>query len=189
MPEHHPSAASRLGYAKAELAAGAALLVAWHLARCPDCVQALEAESGGRFRADEVTPAPASDDGDAVGTFLARAGPGLSHEPWRWAGPGALSASVRGAAGLGEHVYLLKARAGQKLARHGHPGAERVMVLQGAFHDGAQTYRVDDVSERQARDVHALRVADDGECVCLVVNDGPPELYGMGRWVKPFLRL
>jgi hypothetical protein len=59
---------------------------------------------------------------------------------WRWAGPGVRVAWLNDEAGEGEQLYLLKARAGSKLPDHGHEGAERVVVLEGAFVDGTERF-------------------------------------------------
>ena len=90
------------------------------------------------------------------------------------------------AAGVGEQAYLLVAQKGRGLPNHGHAGFERVLVLEGAFVDGAVRYGVGDISEREGDGLHAP-VAGDARCVCLVATEQPLAMSGPARVMQRFL--
>lgn len=112
-PTHHPTSASQLGYSTSELGAGAALLVGLHRSRCPVCVahERLREKVDGKARprltaersfapatakAEEIVAAPF--DVDDIG--------GFKRGRWWWIAPGVSIATVKGAAGIGERIYL-----------------------------------------------------------------------------------
>jgi putative transcriptional regulator len=198
--EHHPSAASLLAYMATELAAGAALVVATHIELCPRCAEMVRAlENDGRVAVD-IAPGEAND-------TLSRGPPrplarqpisgldlpvglaGLRVGRWWWAGPGITVMLVKGAAGLGEQLYLLKGRAGAVLPRHEHRGVEWVVVLKGAFAEGATRFRRGDISERGADEMHGLRVMPEEECICLVATDDQSlHWLGLRQFLAPLLK-
>lgn len=203
-PTHHPSDQSLQDYSALQLGAGAALLVASHLERCVACNNAHLARVSGRLNAGDITtrgdnvapfpPLPAMAGGSkapkAMGDLTAFSALGaFARGPWRWAGPGLRTASVEGAAGLGERVYLLRGQPGARLPRHSHRGSEWVLVAQGSYLDDGELYQVGDVSEHHATHTHGLTVTSPAECVCLVVSDQPPRIHGIGRLLEPFLKL
>ena len=195
---HHPSSRSLSEYATLQLGAGAALLVASHLERCSLCSAAnLDASAGRGIAAgvsscgEAVTPAaPRMTEGKTIGdgvTFVELGG--YARGAWRWAGAGLRTATVRGAAGIGERVYLLRGRPGAELPTHTHRGSEWVLVLEGAYTDGDQRFELGDVSEHHDAHTHSLTVTADAECICLVVTDRPAKIHGIGRLLEPFLKL
>lgn len=109
--------------------------------------------------------------------------------PWLWAGSGIRVAHVVGAAGFGEHLYLLKAQAGARLLQHGHEGQERVVVLQGSYVDGDCRYSIGDITENDHTRIHGLQATEDGPCVCLVATDGSLKFSGFARWIQILLRI
>jgi putative transcriptional regulator len=106
--------------------------------------------------------------------------------PWRWAGPGLQIASMHSSAGLGEWLYLLRAQPGAKLPKHGHRGAERLVILEGSFTDQGVTLERGDYIEQDTACEHQP-VVNDQPCVCLISTDGPLKLKGVARWLQPFL--
>jgi putative transcriptional regulator len=200
---HHPAEDSLLDYALGKLAPGAALAVAAHLEACPHCRQEaafLERVGGAVIAADETAALPAGALDRALAALdaptprpaappagLPRALAGRRIGRWRWAGPGVRIAWLTEAAAAGEHLYLLKARPGVKLPRHGHHGRERVTVLAGAFLDGGKRYGPGDLCECDACDEHQPVAGPEGECVCLVATEGRLRLGGVARWLQPIL--
>jgi anti-sigma factor ChrR (cupin superfamily) len=168
----HPSAELRSNYAIGNLAPGAALAVAAHLELCESCrsasgrterVQRLR-RTAGRASAQEAAAEPKA--------LAAELPPSLEKLPvgrWRRIRSGVRAAPLKGAAGLGESVHLLKIA---PTARAPLPtAAEFVLVLDGVLHQDAMTYKVGDFLElgalRGGKPQAGARIG----CLCLVVGD------------------
>lgn len=202
-PRKHPSKATLSAFATGALAPGAAFVAAAHVRHCERCardVRLLEAVGGALL--DQCAPAPLQPDAlQAVLTRLDGPPPPretAGHEdvvdprtagPWRWAGPGLKRATIAGAPGPGECVYLLRGGRGAKVPRHGHRGPEQVLVLQGAFTADGVVYAAGDFVEADGRHQHGLEVVSDAECVCLVATRGRLRLHGAAGWLQPFIGL
>lgn len=177
---HHPSLAMRSDYAAGNLAPGAALALALHLKLCPACAIAIEtmggasqgagadaaargAPSGGRSFTAQDRPRPARPQTGLFETLEAsRAG------PWWPAGRGLRIAALKGVSGLGEAVFLLKARPGARFKPSS--GLEQLLVLEGSFEDQGRNYEAGDFVERAAESLDHPRVAG-VENRCLLVAD------------------
>jgi putative transcriptional regulator len=215
MPLHHPPEELLLDYAAGSLHEPAALVVATHLALCPDCrrrTRAFEAVGGELL---ETLPAVPTRGG--VEAVLARldepepAGPAaaalddetrrLVPEPLR----GYLGASLRDLAWRkvtrgfdqvelplprpGYATRLLRIRPGAALPRHTHGGSESVLVLDGGFSDERGHYARGDLALSDARVVHRPVADPDGDCLCLIVIEGPVKFAGaLGRLLNMFVR-
>ena len=199
----HPSWDSLFCYASGTLAPGAALVLASHAESCVICaaeLRFLESVGGALLdttpttermapgaleavlaRAATLEPSPPAPSGRELPAALA----GRRIGRWRWTGPGLWKATIRGAAGPGERLYLLRGRAGARLPEHGHFGPERLLVLSGEFADGGHVYSAGDLIESGPDRHHQPEVRSD--CCCLVSTEGPLKLSGLPRLLQPFL--
>lgn len=215
MPSHHPTEDLLIAYATGSLAEPVSLVVASHMAFCPDCradVARLEALGGALLekeaestpldpavlsdllaRLDE--PAPAADvaespDGDRslpqpLRGYVAGR---LADLPWKTLG-GVAQVEL-----LSERddfrTRLLRIPAGMAMPQHGHEGSEHTLVLAGGFSDDGAHFLRGDVALADPTVDHRP-VADAGEdCLCLAVTDAPLRLTGrFTRLLNPFLRV
>lgn len=107
----------------------------------------------------------------------------LAALPWRKLGGGVDEIQVPSVATGGEHLRLLRIRAGSAVPRHTHDGNEMVMVLSGGFSDAAGHYLRGDVGLSDPSIDHTP-VADAGEdCVCLSYTDAPLRFTGPLGWL------
>ena len=198
---HHPAEDSLLAYATGKLSPGAALIVGAHADACPHCAEEiafLERIGGAVLETTETDDvAPGALDRalaalDEAAPPVAAAPPGMPQVlagrrigRWRWAGPGVRVAWLNEEAGVGEQLYLLKAQAGARFPAHGHNGAEWVVVLQGAFHDGGDRFGPGDLSERGPEDHHQPVIDPSAGCLCLIATEGRLRLSGVARLMQP----
>ncbi len=115
-------------------------------------------------------------------------GPALERLAWRKRG--GLFEEARLPVGSGAFsVSLMRLKPGASMPRHTHRGVEYTLVLAGGFTDGDRQFGPGDFSAKDSSVEHSPVVDDDGECICLVVQDAPVKLTGtFGRLVNPFLR-
>ncbi|MDC7788595.1 ChrR family anti-sigma-E factor [Rhodoplanes sp. TEM] len=216
---HHPTEATLAAFAAGTLDEGRMLVVAAHLAACPECrrtVRMLEATGGVLLDdlppvdvgSDALARAMAEIDGGGRDAGLsARPGrggeviPGLSpaHQtllasyemgPWRWVGPGVSWRQIETPTLPGGRVFLLKAAGGTALPDHTHTGTELTCVLTGAFRHEHGRYGPGDVDEADDEVDHTPIVEPGGECICLVAMQGRLKLNGLlGKVLQPFVRL
>lgn len=122
----------------------------------------------------------------ALGRFV-----GKALERLTWRKRGGLFEEARLPVGAGPFtVSLMRLKAGASVPRHTHRGVEYTLVLAGGFADGDRQFGPGDFSAKDGSVEHSPVVDDDGECLCLVVQDAPVKLTGtFGRLVNPFLRM
>lgn len=206
--QFHVSEEHLLDYAAGAASEAVSLLVATHLALCPDCrAKVADYERIGGAMLDESQPAALPD--AALATVLdrlddmpdetpARLPAESFDEPTRRLLPEPLRSyigcnldaaswhSVTKALQeielpLGESGYrtrLYRIKAGQAMPEHTHGGTEMTLVLAGGFTDDTGHYGRGDVSIADDALVHTP-VADPGEdCICLAVTDAPLKLTG-----------
>jgi putative transcriptional regulator len=195
---HHPGDDMLLAYASGASDEALSLIVATHLALCPQCrgkVAKMEA-LGGAILAD-VAPEPVSD--SALKAVMARLDLAIVEKPvsraispahftapeplrsylggdldrvhWTKMGPGISYKPLfrRGPA----RAQLIRSRAGRGVGMHSHGGEEFTLVLTGGFTDTTGHYRRGDL---QCTDPSVLHrpLADEGEdCIVLAVSDAP----------------
>lgn len=215
MPAHHPSPEDLMEYAAGSQHEPLALLIATHLALCPDCRRELrrlealggelieelpaEAMSPGAFdsllaRLDEPvagTPAPAAvQDRDALLPRPLRDYVGASLDKLAWHARGGVAEAELLPDFPGYKTRLLRIRPGTVLPTHTHKGNEYTIVLAGGFSDEGGHYVRGDVALADSTVTHRP-VADPGEdCLCLAVTDGPLRLTGpVGRLLNFFVRI
>lgn len=208
-PTQHPAEATLVDYAAGSCDAGRALVIAAHLAACPDCRRTVRlAEAVGGVLMEDLEPAPMS--AGALDAVLARLDVSPPAEParpdqrpdWiavpaevldaarrrkRWAAPGVWVAPITRGPGR-RSSYLLRVGAGMAMPRHTHQGVETILVLKGAYEDRGQLYRPGDLAENDETVDHRPQVTRDGECVCLVSAEAPlTPLDWVGRLFQPFV--
>jgi putative transcriptional regulator len=205
-PRHHPSDELLLAYAAGSCAETVSLVVATHLALCPDCraeVAQLEALGGALLEELAPTPLPAGllqqvmSRIDDPAEALAEPGPDegstradneqLLPRPLRdyvggpldklsWRRLGPLSVVELVGGAAGASTQLMRIRPDTIIPRHSHPGLELVLVLAGAMSDERGTYQRGDISEADASLVHEQVTAAGEDCICLVASGGALEL-------------
>jgi len=216
MTTHIPNDEVLLDYAAGTLAEAPSLMVASHLALCPESrsrVHAMEAVGGTML--EEVTPselAPGSL--DALLGRLDEPEPAMSQpvkttvtspvlpQPlrdylgcdldgiqWKRRGMGVSTAELPTPAEGGQS-FLLKVDAGRAMPQHTHEGEEWVMVLKGAFDDETGHYARGDIAVSDSTVDHQPVAAMGEDCVCLVYTEGPVKLTGrFGRFMNPFVKI
>lgn len=211
MIAHHLPLDMLVDYAAGSLEEGPLLMVASHVALCPQCrAQVTRFEEVGGALLEDIEPvAVASKTFDRIVAQLDEPVPqqvektanGLaellpfplrhyvdSSARWRYAGGGVQEIEL--SLGEGKHqASLLRIPGGRSMARHRHKGLEYTLVLAGGFSDRGAHYTPGDVC-LAAEPEHAP-LADAGtDCICLAVVDGPIVLTGpLGRLLNPWLRL
>lgn len=218
-PTHHPEPEALLAYAAGSLDEANAVLVATHLALCPQCrtdIGRLEAIGGvltgsiapaplapdalaaALARLDEPEAAPAAASGVVHDDETRRAVPAplrdylggnLSTLPWKWRGPALRELPL--AIGDGAvRATLLRVRPGAAMPAHTHGGVETTLVLRGAFTDDVGRFARGDVATATSELDHQPVAAPDDECICFAVIEGPLRLTGpIGRLFNPILKL
>jgi putative transcriptional regulator len=200
-PAHHPNDETLLSYAAGTLGEGFSLVIAAHLAFCPDCRAAIaggEAIGGDLLeelapellavgarervlaRLDTVPPdAPAPVRRSELNPqFPAPLNRYLDRDyaavPWRSLGPGLHHFEVLPHHHADFHnVRLLRIAPGRKLPRHGHSGMELTLVLLGSYSDELGRFGRGDVAETDEEIVHQPVSGRDEDCICLVATDAP----------------
>jgi len=205
-----------LDYAAGSLSEGPSLVVATHLALCPEArKQVADMESVGGAMLEEIEPVYVG--ADCLDELMARldeAGPARSVDSRERAEDPVLPQPLRGyvggdideirwkrrGAGLsiaelpspveGGHAFLMKVDAGKAMPRHTHDGNEMVMVLQGAFEDESGHFGRGDLAVSDHAVEHQPVASPGPDCICLVFTDAPVRLTGpLGRLMNRFIRI
>ena len=206
-PSHHPLDESLARLAAGSLDAGPRLVVATHLAGCPQCrarMRSFEAVGGALL--EEFAPAGLST--DAFARTVARIdGPvrppvepkvfdadmpaPLRHfpvGPWRFVHPGLRWRRLALPDDPNANVIMLRVAAGQRVPQHGHTGTEYTQVVKGGFSDSFGHYVQGDCIEMDEEVDHQPVVDRDGECIVLAAVEGRLRLHGwMGRLFQPLI--
>jgi putative transcriptional regulator len=193
-----------MSYAAGSLPEAPSLLIATHLAICPECrVHAGELDALGGAMLEDLSPTIMEP--DAFDRVIARLDepepPKVPPPPADPVLPAPLRAYVgRGIDGIawkklargieefrlpipntkGYATRLIRVAAGRDIPSHSHDGDELTLVLAGGFTDGEHSYRRGDVAGADADPTVSHRpVADqDGECICLIVTEGKLRFSG-----------
>jgi putative transcriptional regulator len=215
--KHHIADDLVLAYASGELDEATSLLVATHMALCPQCRQALElAESiGGTLIEEEAeaeiadgeleaifgrienakesaTPAPVPERGRRGSYVLPQplrdyADGDVDCLRWRSLGGGVRHLPIDTGASRAK-ARLLYIPAGSKVPDHGHRGLELTLVLAGSFYDEGAWFRRGDVEEADATVEHQPVAGPEEACICLAVTDAPLRFRSLiPRLAQPFL--
>ncbi|MCP4808068.1 MAG: anti-sigma factor [Proteobacteria bacterium] len=205
---HHVPENLLLDYTTGTATEAVALVVAGHLALCPECserarliedvggllLESLDAEpmADGSLeslmaRLDDPIPVPPAP--PVVPSFLAEVPlPSALHHyvdgatGWRRVLPGIKTVQLPVALD-GVPVHLMALSGGMTIPEHGHEGIELNLVLAGGFDDADEqsAYLPGDLSVKSSETVHTIEVHDDEDCIVLVVRSGklvPQNLVG-----------
>ena len=194
-----------------------ALLIATHLALCPQCRdQTCKLEAIGGALLEQLGPESPAEDGFArlLDRLDEPEGPAAAQRPdltpgygprlpqplrdhvggslnrlrWRRLGPIAPARLLTGCAGFTTRLVRLCAGAGAP--GHTHEGTELTLVLEGGFTDASGHYLRGDVEVADSAVDHRPVADADGDCLCLAVADAPLRLTGrLGRLLNPFVRM
>jgi putative transcriptional regulator len=107
----------------------------------------------------------------------------LAGLPWRKLGGGVDEIEIPQAAGRGEHLRLLRIKAGSAVPRHTHHGNEMVMVLTGGFTDASGHYQRGDLGVSDTHIDHTPVADSDTDCICLSYTDAPLRFTGPVGWI------
>lgn len=212
---HHPSLEALADYAAGATAEAESLIIATHVALCPECREHVaHFEAVGGALVEEIEPQPLADAAmermlqsivletptEAESNRLRAAVKGGVPEPLRSYLPADLAdlpwhTVMRGLdeielpTGGRERTRLLRIKAGATMPRHTHGGIEHTLVLSGGFTDQGRHYGRGDVAVADGTVDHTP-VADDGEdCICLTVTSAPLKLTGkLTRFINPFIK-
>jgi putative transcriptional regulator len=197
---HHPGEDLLFAYASGAADEAFALVIATHLAFCPECrreVAALE-RTGGAMLASLAPEAVGRgllaktlarlDERPNVAPTVAQAGDKRVPEPlrsyvgnldksWLPLGPGVAHRPLlrRGRTS----VRLIRAMPGASVPMHSHEGRELTLVLSGGFHDETGRFGPGDLESATAETKHKP-VADPGEvCINLALTDAPLRFFSV----------
>lgn len=192
-PSCHPQDELLLDYAAGALSGAARRVVATHFAFCDSCrrfAATLEDVGGAlleelppqpldpigfermmeRLAADvDEQPAPAPHDAVFPRPLLACMPAGPSGLRWRPILPGLAVASIRSVPD-GARFWLLRARHGRAVPRHGHFHREMVCVLEGGFSDEAGYYGLGCFAVFDDTAKHRVIAGSDG-LLCVIAYD------------------
>ena len=201
-PHNHPGEATLLAYAAGGLGEGLSLVVASHLAFCPECRAAIaEGEAVGGTLLEDLAPA-ALDLGarERVLALIDKAAPAAVPAPprrpvadplvpaplasylgcnlaaidWHRLAPGVRQFELLPHDLMhGGNLRMLRIAPGKKLPRHGHTGTELTLVLCGAYSDELGRFARGDVAETDDDIVHEPLSDRDEDCICLIATEGP----------------
>lgn len=201
-PKHHPGEATLLAYAAGGLGEGLSLVVASHLAFCPQCrgtivegeavggtlledLAPAALEGGARERMlaliDKTAPLPApaaaprpAADPLVPAPLAAYLGRSLAAIEWRSLAPGLRQFEIVPHDLMGgANLRMLRIAPGKKISRHGHTGTELTLVLSGAYSDELGRFGRGDVAETDEDIVHEPLSERDADCICLIATEGP----------------
>ena len=207
---HHPEGEYLLDYATGAAPQSVSLLIATHLALCPECrraVRAFEAVVGERIEEKPLEPAPDIDPKklpaqDVTGEPSRRPRGAVSvfPEPLRSIAGGDPNELMWRRTLIGTHEIILPNKDGHELKlvqlphrsllmpAHTHGGSELMLVLQGAFKDQTGRYGRGDVSNGDPSLVHRPIAVGWSRCICLTVVDAPLQPVGLRarglKWLR-----
>lgn len=213
--KHHPRTETLALYAAGALDEARSVVVAAHLALCPDCHAAVaDFESLGGSLLAEMPPAPMRE--DALARFWEIAGPqeqagtlarldarpsaarlldrylkdGIEGVKWRRIAPGASDVVLAARGPRKGALRLLKIEPGTRIPKHTHGGEECTLILRGAYDDELGAFAEGDFADLDDSDVHSPLAVGDEPCICLIATNAPLVFKELGgRLFQPFIGL
>ncbi len=215
-PTHHIDEALLMDYAVGATSEPESLIIATHLALCPQCRAAVrDLEEVGGALLDDVAPEAVAD--DALAAVLSRIegetpepaevrpaldadailvpeplrsylGGGLESVPWQRTLPSLQVFEVP--TGRPElKTRLLRIKAGAPMPEHTHHGQEYTLVLTGGYSDERGHFIRGDIDVTDDSVQHTPVADADEDCICLTVTEAPLKLTGrFGRLLNPFVK-
>ncbi|GKX34135.1 MAG: anti-sigma-E factor ChrR [Rhizobiaceae bacterium MnEN-MB40S] len=208
---HHLDDASIMRYASGDFDEAFAVVVASHLAMCPEgreAVRAAESLGGAVLEASEGTPLsagafdrlsrmldvepeapppPEPVSGDVPLPLSRLIGDNLHDVPWRTIVPGMQRHRID-IASTTSSLYMLKVAPGKKMPEHGHGGAEMTLILEGSYSDVFGRFAAGDIADLDEHVEHEPIVDSDVDCICLIASEHPTRFKGLiSRILQPFI--
>ena len=218
MARHHPQPDLLFEYTTGSLSEPFSLLVATHLALCPECrdksmhydavggalLESIEsAELGKSVRNNvfsqlgkNITPSEkiVQDDTNCQADLRipqplrSYLNKGLDELNWKSRGP------VDEFRFLSDNSdatsRLLRIKSGKAMPRHTHDGMELTLVLSGGFTDQGHYFGRGDIQTTNSAVDHAPKADNDEDCYCLAIHEKRLRLSGpLTRFLNPFIRL
>ncbi len=184
MASFHPSQEMLVDFATGALQDPFSLMIATHLALCPDCraeTRRLEAVGGAMLREIEPTAL-------RVGA-LDRLRSRVVGATWRKVSKG-IDEIILPTETEGVTAQILRIGAGCKVPRHSHQGHEYTLVLSGGFSDHVGRFGPGDLAVADSGLTHSPVADPDQDCYCLAIVDGGLRLPGpFGRVLSLFWRI
>lgn len=213
-PAHHLDHSTVLAYAAGTLDEAFNVVIASHLAMCPDCRAAVRAaEAVGGELIGNLPESPVSTscrdrtlarlDRAALHRFpaeppvrsdipapLARLLPvaSLGDLPWRRKAPGVAMFDVKLPPHAKARLKLLRLGPGRAMPDHGHGGGEITLILSGAYCDRIGRFGRGDVADLDAEIEHQPVVERGEDCICLMAFERPARFKSAAaRLMQPFV--
>ncbi|MCW8886126.1 MAG: ChrR family anti-sigma-E factor [Motiliproteus sp.] len=210
---HHLDDATLVSYSAGALSQGMALVVASHLAICPECQRRNEQTDaiGGALLDDLVDDSAVDDkiDDGMLNDLLAKldeepevttaapwpktdiprplaeyVGANLERVEWKRIVPGVYFHELP--FGNGGVSRLLRIAPGKTILPHSHEGNELTLILRGSFSDELGRFAAGDVADLDDQVEHQPLVDSSEDCICLVATDAPLRFTTwFGRLVQP----
>ena len=195
---HHLSDATLMSYAAGNLSENMTLVIAAHLAMCPECrdkLSILDVIGGSELDqapVQEMTPnaldlvlgqlgeqverpiqtvrpvAHALNIPQPLHAYLPET---LSDVPWKSMAPGIKAYTLPGIQTRTGTVRLLKIAPGVTIPEHTHGGMELTLVLQGSFSDEIGRFTAGDIADLDEETQHQPIADTDEDCICLIATD------------------
>jgi putative transcriptional regulator len=199
-PNHHPPEELLVAYAAGETPEAVSLVMACHATLCPTCrarltelealggamlehvpsadlaqgaldraLAALEVETAPPTSLPELAAPPLPDGVKLPRPLLRYLGPAPQ---WQRMIPG-VGAIKLGLGDAANVLRLVRLRPGITIPLHDHTGPELTLVFSGGLIEPERELHRGDFALRQPGERHVLKVAAEGPCVALTLNEGP----------------
>ena len=182
--------AARRSYRQLESLGGVMLDTINPIAAEPDALAKLFARiDRGEGMAPERQPVPPVTHAQRIPAPLSGyMADGIDRLAWRQLARGIEEAQLAIEGKHRDRAMLLRIAPGRAIPRHVHRGVEMTLVLEGAFSDSRGLYARGDLCIADQTIEHEPVAEQAGDCLCLVVSEGPVRLTGpFMRMLNPFL--
>jgi putative transcriptional regulator len=189
---HHLDDATLLAFAAGTVGEAHGILVASHMALCPECRIALrkaEGLGGGilesqaeqavsdvcraatlasldSLTAQKATVKPKGDLPLALARVMGDVS--LADIQWHKKAPGVSVFDVPLSKGSKTKLKMVKLGKGRTMPEHGHGGEELTLILKGSYHDKMGRFSPGDVADLDAEIEHQPIVDSDEDCICVI---------------------
>ncbi len=210
---HHLDDATIIAHAAGSLGEAMGIVVATHLAFCPECRDALrraeniggalmneaksnvssqcKAETLERLMAATMSkPETKAPSRSGLPFVLANrmADMPISELPWKKKAPGISVYDVPMSKNAKGQLKLLSIAPGKSMPEHGHGGEELTLILSGSYSDHTGKYIAGDVADLDEEIEHTPVVDSDTPCICLIATEAPTRFKSVfARLMQPFV--
>jgi putative transcriptional regulator len=212
--DHHLDAATVVAHAAGTLDEAFNVVVASHLAWCPNCREAareaalLGGEMLGMLVGSPVSegcrsktlsmldtatlhrfpksPPSRGDVPEPLGRLLG--GKSLADLAWKRRAPGLALYDLPLSEASSARLFLMRIAAGTAMPEHGHGGEEITLILSGAYNDKFGRYAQGDVADFDESVEHQPIVESGAACICLVATEAPTRFKSWpARLLQPLI--